>query len=163
MRLLKILAKSNCSNFQSPFFLELIYDIEKIVGYKLEVENKPNSNFNGYYIMDYEYFLGDNKSYLKIENHKVFILSVPHIFISKIIEDVKPIGLVQMRFMKRENSSFFAPIDFMRVNNFKTIFNYNNYVMSSFPDLRNQHNALAKTIARYIEMYDEWNNNFELI
>ncbi|CAM1372240.1 hypothetical protein TOREUM_40753 [Tenacibaculum litoreum] len=155
MELIKILTKNKKD---SIFFNleEVISQLERFSDYSFEITNQFDPNFNGYYLVPYGEILKD-KNYLDLERSRnTFILGIPYSSISNLVEKIKPIGLIDSRFMAYDKSNFYGPKDFLEEKNLKTLINYNNYLMSSFTEFQNQENALAQTIIKYITMYDEF-------
>lgn len=154
---LKIISNRKESVVRKDEVQRIYSQVEEIIGKKMENVYDYDPSFGGYYLMNFDSYIQRKEVLTKENAKKLFLLGVPNSFVVSLLEKFDLIGLVQMRFTVSNKRTFFASKNILEKNNVSIFRDYfNSYSIAGFIEYDGQNNALAKTIVRYIKMYDDF-------
>jgi hypothetical protein len=158
---LKLLKLNNIEPIGVDNLSEFIDSLNKIFGKNIELVNKIDPNFNGYYLLPMGFTIPEDGNGLVKENinEKVFLLSVINSNIPRILEECKPAGLINWRFFKDAKATIDANVAALKSQKYATseVLERNLEYDWFYPyPSDGTYETVAKSILKYLEIYDNY-------
>ncbi len=139
---------------------KFIQGLNNVLEHPIEIANKIDSNYNGYYLLPIGSISCSNFS-KSIVNEKTFLLSVINSSIPQYIETFKPAGVTNWMLFKNASTSIIGRKEVIEKvykleegdNVLYEDLGYDDYIPLPFDGT---YETVAKSILSYLEVYDKW-------
>lgn len=142
---------------------KFIQGLNNVLGYTIDVVNKVESNFDGYYLLPMGFTIPESGNGIVKENinEKVFLLSVISSHVKSILAECKPAGLTEWSFFRNASTAILGNIEVVKkisterdnIGIFYQDLGYGNYLPLPFDGT---YETVAKSILSYLEVYDKY-------
>ena len=150
---LKILTKQKGEYFSISHLSEILGQMEKKLGYKIEKTDHYDHTFNGFYLMPNTNHYSSEGLISKENAKNIFLFGIVNSEISDVVNMYKPIGLVQWRLSTKNKRTLHLPNNMIKKYQFEPIIKFNyGYSMVGFTEFEGEENALASSIIKYLTL-----------
>lgn len=161
---LKLLKIDNVESIGVDNLEKFIEGLNNILEKPIEIVNKIDIDFDGYYLLPMGFTLPEDANGLVKENinEKVFLLSVINSSIPRILQECKPAGLTNWVLFKEASTAIIGNEKSLRKARYSDNdfgFTYPNYRSFVPVEADDTYETVAKSILKYLELYDNYLKN----